>query len=159
MRRDERPDPDLDLVIDRFVAAPVERVWSAWTTPEHLEQWFAPEPFTTTESEIDPRPGGIFRTVMRSPQGRDLHSVGCFLEVIEHERLAWTTVLGPGFRPMRPLPSRPMTVIVRFDPAGSGTRYSLVAMHGDPETRRRHLDQGFQKGWAVALDQLERALG
>ena len=88
--------------IDRFFGAPVERVWAAWVTPEHLEQWFAPHPFTTTESEIDPRPGGVFRTVMRSPQGRDLQSVGCFLEVVEHERLAWTTVLGRGFRPCGP---------------------------------------------------------
>ncbi len=156
------PDPELDLVIDRFVGAPVERVWAAWVTPEHLVRWFAPHPFTTTDAEIDPRPGGVFRTVMRSPQGRTLESIGCYLRVVEHERLVWTTVLGRGFRPAPSRPGRPMTVIVRFAAASSGsssgTAYSLLAMHGDAGTRRRHADQGFNQGWGVAFDQLDRTL-
>ena len=42
----------------------------AWTHPEHLKRWFTPAPWTTVDCEIDLRPGGIFRTTMRSPDGR-----------------------------------------------------------------------------------------
>jgi uncharacterized protein YndB with AHSA1/START domain len=61
-----QPDPTLDLVFDRTIDIPRELVWTAWTTPEHLKHWFTPAPWQTVDCEIDLRPGGIFRTVMRS---------------------------------------------------------------------------------------------
>lgn len=69
-------DPKLDLVLERLVEVPVELVWAAWTTPEHLKHWFTPKPWTTTEAEVDLRPGGTFRTVMRSPEGEEFDNVG-----------------------------------------------------------------------------------
>ena len=63
-----QPDPKLDLVLERIVDVPRELVWMAWTAPEHLKKWFTPVPWTTVDCEIDLRPGGIFRTVMRSPE-------------------------------------------------------------------------------------------
>ena len=95
------PDPELDLVFERSVDVPRELVWQAWTDPEHVKQWFTPAPWSTVECEIDLRPGGIFRTVMRSPEGDEHTNLGCFLEVIEGERLTWTEALEPGFRPSR----------------------------------------------------------
>jgi uncharacterized protein YndB with AHSA1/START domain len=62
-----KPNPDLDLVLKREVDVPPHLVWAAWNQPEHVKRWFAPAPFTTPECEINLRPGGIFRTVMRSP--------------------------------------------------------------------------------------------
>jgi hypothetical protein len=62
-------DPELDLVLERVVDVPPELIWKAWTQPEHLKQWFVPRPWTITECEIDLRPGGVFRMVMRPPDG------------------------------------------------------------------------------------------
>ncbi len=45
-----KPDPKLDLVLERFVDVPRELVWKAWTTPKHMLPWFCPKPWTTTES-------------------------------------------------------------------------------------------------------------
>jgi len=42
-----------------------------------------------------PAPGGIFRFVMRSPEGKEYPNAGCYLEVIENEKLVWTAALGP----------------------------------------------------------------
>ena len=39
-----KPDPKLDLVLERVVDVPRELVWAAWTKPEHLTQWFTPRP-------------------------------------------------------------------------------------------------------------------
>ena len=62
--------------------------------------WFCPKPWTTVECEIDLKPGGLFRTVMRTPEGKDMPpGIGCYLEVIENTRLSWTNALLPGFRP------------------------------------------------------------
>ncbi|MBL8670027.1 MAG: SRPBCC domain-containing protein, partial [Alphaproteobacteria bacterium] len=94
------PDPKLDLVLERVIDVPRERVWAAWTQPALLMQWFTPAPWRTVDCTLDLWPGGIFRTVMRSPEGQDFPHVGCFLEIVENEKLAWTSVLGPGYRPV-----------------------------------------------------------
>ncbi len=71
----------LDLMFDRVIDVPRDAVWHAWTTPEHLKRWFTPAPWKTVDCEIDLRPGGIFRTTMRSPEGREFDNIGCYLEL------------------------------------------------------------------------------
>jgi uncharacterized protein YndB with AHSA1/START domain len=97
-----QPDPRLDLVLERIVDVPQELVWAVWTTPEHLKHWFTPVPWKTVDCEIDLRPGGIFRTVMRSPEGKEFPNVGCYLEIVKNEKLVWTNALTPGYRPSNP---------------------------------------------------------
>jgi len=82
-----RPDPRLDLSFERIVDVPKELVWKAWTQPQHLKPWFCPLPWRTIDCEIDLRPGGIFRTVMLSPEGKEYPNLGCYLEVIENKKL------------------------------------------------------------------------
>lgn len=146
-------DPTLDLVLDREVDVPPELVWRAWTEPELLTRWFAPKPYETPHCEIDLRPGGIFRTVMRSPEGEEMDGAGCFLEVVTDRRLVWTTALGPGFRPQ---PGElPFTAVIELQPNGSGgTRYRAIAIHQDAAGRKTHDEMGFVHGWGAALDQL-----
>ena len=126
------PIPALDLVLQREVDVPTELVWAAWTEPEHVTKWFTPLPWTTTDCEIDLRPGGIFRTVMRSPEGEEFDNVGCYLEVVPHERLVWTDALLPGFRPA---PEPFFTGCLTFEPRGDRTLYTAVAIHGDRHPR------------------------
>ena len=151
------PNPELDLVIERFVPVSPDRVWRAWTEPERLKQWWCPRPWRTTECEIDLRPGGIFHTVMRSPEGEEATSgaTGCYLEVVPNHRLVWTTALGPGFRPLPqsgPVPQ--FTAIITLEPVDGGTKYTAIAMHLDPAGAARHAKLGFHEGWGSATDQL-----
>lgn len=60
------------LVITRILDAPGSLVFKAWTEPEHLVYWSCPHGFTLTHCEGDLRPGGAWRSCMRSPEGRDL---------------------------------------------------------------------------------------
>ena len=154
------PDPKLDLVLERVVDVPRELVWRAWTTPAHLIKWFTPAPWTTVDCEIDLRPGGIFRTVMRSPEGQEFPHIGCYLEVIPNERLVWTSVLAPGYRPSR-LPSEqggcdelPFSAVITLEPHGNGTKYTALAIHGNEADCKKHDEMGFREGWGKALDQL-----
>lgn len=95
-----KPDPRLDLVLERVIDAPRELLWRAWTTPEHVKQWFTPKPWMITDCEIDLRPGGLFRTRMQSPDGKEVNDRHCcYLEIVPNERLVWTDALLPGYRP------------------------------------------------------------
>jgi uncharacterized protein YndB with AHSA1/START domain len=144
---------ELDLELLREVDVSPELVWRAWTEPELIVKWFTPKPYETPHAEVDLRPGGIFRTVMRSPEGEEFDGSGCYLEVIPNERLVWTSALGPGFRP-QPGPM-PFTAILELQrtPSG-GTRYRAVALHLNPDDVKQHEDMGFAEGWGKALDQL-----
>lgn len=146
-----RPDPKLDLILERVVDVPPALVWAAWTQPEHVVKWFTPAPWTTVKCEIDLRPGGRFFTIMRSPEGEDHPNEGCYLEVVERERLVWTDALAPGYRPAQ----KPFfTGAILLEPNGSGTKYTALAMHGSEAARQSHEEMGFHSGWGKALDQL-----
>ncbi len=150
-----RPDPKLDLVLERVVDVPPELVWKAWTTPEMMTKWFTPAPWTTPEVEVDLRPGGTFRNVMQSPEGERMTNGGIFLEVVPNERLVWTSALLPGFRPAPPRADFPhITAAILLTPAGSGTKYTAVVMHPTEEGCKQHGSMGFHSGWGTALDQL-----
>ena len=149
-------NPRLDLVLERFIDVPSDLVWRAWTEPELLKQWFTPKPWSTVECEVDLRPGGVFRTVIRSPEGEEFgrDSAGCYLEVVPGRRLVWTDALEPGFRPAKDNEGLKFTAVISIEPEGSGTRYIAVAMHRDEEGRQAHEAMGFHEGWGKALEQL-----
>lgn len=151
------PDPARDLSFERMVDLPAERIWAAWTQPELLMPWFCPRPWTTVACEIDLRPGGIFRTVMRSPEGQEFPNTGCYLDIDPHRRLIWTNTLAPGFRPVPADAAKDsffFTGVVLLVPHGRSTRYQARVIHGTAEDCRRHADLGFEEGWGAALDQL-----
>ena len=153
-------DPKIDLVLERVVDVPRRLVWAAWTLPEHVVKWFTPEPWKTTECEIDLRPGGIFRTTFRSPEGEEFPNLGCFLEIIPNEKLVWTSALAPGFRPSKSaFPGVPLiTAIISLKDHGKGTQYTATVLHEDEENRKKHEEMGFHDGWGKALDQLVQAI-
>jgi len=149
-------DPKLDLVLERVIDLSPELVWAAWTEPEHIKHWFTPRPWSTVDCEIDLRPGGIFRTVMRSPDGEDHPNVGCFLEIVPNRKLVFTDALEANFRPARQESSLPFhfTATILIEPHGKGTKYTAIAMHADPDSCKKHEEMGFHEGWGKALDQL-----
>ena len=152
---------EFDLVLERTLDAPVDLVWKAYTDPEHLKRWFAPRPYEITECDLDLKPGGVFRIRMVGPDGFDTgHGTpGCVLEVIEGRKLAWTSALGPEYRPNptgEGCESFPMTAVITFADAGNGkTAYKAVALHKDAADRDTHESMGFQDGWGTTASQLE----
>lgn len=150
-----------DLILERTLDAPIELVWEAYTNPEHIKQWFAPKPYEITECELDLHPGGIFRIRMVGPDGFDTgHGVpGCVLEVVDREKLTWTSALGPGYRPNlsgEGCESFPFTAVVTFADAVNGkTAYRAVALHKDVADREKHEQMGFNEGWGTVAGQLE----
>lgn len=83
---------DREIVITRVFDAPRELVFEAWTNPKHVAQWWGPNGFTTTIQEMDVRPGGIWRLVMRGPDGTDYKNKIVFSEVVKPERLVYRHV-------------------------------------------------------------------
>src|ERR1700674_4940207 len=60
-----------DFVVARVFHAPRARLFKAWINPKQMAQWWGPKLFTNPVCQIDARPGGAFRIVMRSPDGAE----------------------------------------------------------------------------------------
>jgi len=144
-------DPKLDLLLERDIDVPPDLVWTVWTTPKHLRHWFVPKPWTITDCEIDLRPGGVFRTTMRSPEGQEFPNSGCYLEVAPNQRLVFTDAMLPGFRPSQ---NPFFTAVLSLEPKGSGTRYTAIAIHRDEDGRKKHEEMGFHSGWGTVVTQM-----
>ena len=63
------------IIGTRVFDAPRELVFSAFTDPKHLAEWWGPNGFTTTTHAFDLRPGGKWRFVMHGPDGRDYQNL------------------------------------------------------------------------------------
>lgn len=154
-------DDRLDLVLERMLNGPRERVWRAWTEPDLVKRWWCPKPWYVADCRIEPRPGGEFYTLMRGPEAGQEHAVtGCYLELVPHERIVFTPVLKRGFRPVPPGPGAPrFTAEITFADAGGGrTAYRARVMHPDEADRDAHARMGFEAGWGATAAQLDALL-
>jgi uncharacterized protein YndB with AHSA1/START domain len=153
MPKDTIPQNDRELVLDRLLDAPVEKVWRCWTEPELLKQWFAPKPFTTVTAEMDLRPGGATDLTMRAPDGTEMPNPGVVLEAVPNRKLVFTDAFGAGWRPKEGAPF--MVAEINFADEGGKTRYVARALHWTQEAAEQHSQMGFHEGWGICADQLE----
>lgn len=146
-------NPKTDFVIERFIDAPRQLVWEALTKPEHLKQWYMPKAWgRVSRAEMDVRPGGIFSIDIANGEGGEFPNLGCFVEVVPAERLVWTSMLFPGYRPAV-FDDIPITAIVTMEAAGTGTRYVFAALHRDEADFETNKASGWQEGTEIAVDQ------
>jgi uncharacterized protein YndB with AHSA1/START domain len=149
-------NPDLDLGLDRVIRAPRKQVWSAWTEPANLAQWWIPAPLRCRVERLEVRPGGAFVTLM-SDDGDTFvpHLDACFLVVEEYERIVFTNAITSQWRPASPAPvAMTAEIVLRDHP--DGTDYRITVRHGDPAARELHADLGFADGWGTTTAQLAR---
>ena len=79
-----------EIVISREVNAPRELVWEAMTNPKHVVNWWGPRGFSTTIEEMDVRPGGVWKQVMRGPDGTNYPNKSIFKEIVKPERIVFS---------------------------------------------------------------------
>lgn len=141
---------DRELVVTRDIAATPARLYQAWTT--QLSDWWGPHGMTTPYCEMDLRPGGVFRTVMRAPDGTEYPTEGVFLEVVKNERIVFTDAFASGWMPA---PDIFFTAITTFEPLANGnTRYSARALHWTKTSRAKHEHMGFHYVWGESVERL-----
>jgi uncharacterized protein YndB with AHSA1/START domain len=137
------------IIATRMLDAPRELVWTAWTDPKHLAQWWGPDGFSTTTSAFDFRPGGVWRFVMHGPDGRDYQNRITFDEIVKPERIAYHHGGGEDVEPVQ------FTTTVTFEDLGGKTRLTLHAVFPSAADRDRVVkDYGADKGAMQTLSRL-----
>ena len=84
----------IEIVSSRIFNAPRERVFEAFSDPDHLVHWWGPRGFTNTFTQFDLRPGGAWQFTMHGPNNIDYTNEKHFVEVVTPERIVFNH-LGP----------------------------------------------------------------
>jgi uncharacterized protein YndB with AHSA1/START domain len=137
---------DLTLVVRRVIKATPERLFRAWTTPEHLTSWWGPAGIDCPVAEVDLQVGGGYRLANKMPDGSITWITGEFELIDPPRKLVYSWRLGEA--DSGPIRER---VTVRFEPKGSGTEVIITHQHIAGQSAR---DQ-HQAGWLGCLDGLE----
>lgn len=83
------------LGFERTYPTPIAAVWQAWTDPELLRRWWAPEHATVPDCAVDLRVGGTIRIVMEGGEGMGKYRgtrwpmTGTFTEVLDQQQLCY----------------------------------------------------------------------
>lgn len=161
--RDGAEGTDSTIVVERDVAAPRERVWELWTTPEGIGRWWAPEGFRTEVEQLDLAPGGMLvytMTAVDDAQAEFMRQHGMplttrsrktFTEVAAPSRLAYSSLIDfvPGHEPYEHLTRIDLT------PSSDIPGGTHVTMHMEPLHDREWTDR-LVAGRTNELDNLAR---
>lgn len=149
---------ETNITITREFDAPRDLVWTAWTEPEHIAQWFGPEGFSTRVDEYELKTGGRFKYVMVGPDGKEYPGVSVFKEVSPKDRIVATDDFGDGYKEKNPDVPSGMIVTETFEDLDTRTKVTISIDHASAEDKRKHEEMGVVAGWGSTLDKLEKHL-
>lgn len=93
----ESATPDNEIVSSRIIEQPIEKVFEAWSNPEHLKNWWGPAGFTNTFHEFDLRPGGKWIFTMHGPEKGHYENSVEFVRVEPPTLITWRRHSQPFF--------------------------------------------------------------
>jgi uncharacterized protein YndB with AHSA1/START domain len=137
---------DREVAWTRSFAAPRERVFRAFTEPEHLQRWMlGPDGWTMPICEMDLRVGGGWRCVWRNGDGVEFEVQGVFREIERPARIVYTeSMMGS---------SEALQTIVLTEEGGITTMVSSL-LYGSRAERDAAIATGMEKGASQSYDRL-----
>ena len=129
----------MKITVQTNVAAPIEQVWRAYTTPADIMLWnAASDDWHTTKASVDLRPGGAFSSRMEAKDGTmGFDFAGTYTKIVEHKLIEFA------------FGDRNAQVEFKPGPKGVGVR---VTFDSEPT----HSMEQQQSGWQAILDGFAR---
>jgi uncharacterized protein YndB with AHSA1/START domain len=147
-----------EFTIIRTLDAPPERVFRAWTEPDHLRWFFSDSTPADEPVEVDLRVGGTWRQRMIIADDTEYFTGGVYREITPVERLVFTWGAVDGWPELDPenLDGAPLATVDLVDVDGKTEmtfRLSLPAGLSD-EAVREWFATGIREGWTQTLERL-----
>jgi uncharacterized protein YndB with AHSA1/START domain len=140
------------LIVRKSIRASPERIFDAWTQPEHLKLWWGPNSVKCINAEVDLCVGGRYRIANQFPDGKILWISGEFETIERPHKLVYTWRVGSEAAAAE-------RVTVTFEVRGDVT--DVIVMHERIPTQA--MRDMHEQGWVGCLDglvdYLERARG
>ena len=151
-----------ELLITHLFDAPRELVFKAWTDPEQLKHWYAPDGCTIDFKSIEVKAGGEFHSCIHDPVHGDCWIKGVYQEVVPPEKLVFTMELSNEQGVMVTANEAgksedwPQAIVttVTFTPIGEQTKLTLHQTVAEAEAKKT----GAYQSWFSMFDRLNAIL-
>lgn len=138
------------ITIEKTFNAPLQLVWEAWTTSEHIVKWWAPAGMTMNVIEHEFKVGGKWKYSMPMPNGDEFLSEGTYKEIVEFKKI----ITSADFKPM----TENVELQVLFEAYGDKTKFTFHVIHPTEEYCKQQEEMGIYNGWGSAFDRLSTTL-
>jgi uncharacterized protein YndB with AHSA1/START domain len=134
------------LSLKRTFDAPLKLVWSAWTKPEHIAEWWGPKGMKTEIVEHNFKVGGTWKYSMKMPDGSNFIGEGVYSLIVELEKIFSSA----NFKPM----TEGVEIQALFEGNGDKTNFTFNVIHPTEEYCKQQEKMGFYNGWGSTFDRL-----
>ena len=136
------------LEITRFINAPRDRVYAAWTDPVQLKEWWGPKEVRTLQIVADTRVGGKYRWDVVNQEGEKMSCLGEYKELVPGKKVVFTWKWDDD----ADWKDYDSVVSVEFSDRDGGTELRLTHVQLPSEASRdRHTG-----GWNSVIDRFEQ---
>lgn len=140
--------------VTREFAASVDLVWEAWTTPEILDQWWAPKPWKTETVSMDFREGGRWLYYMQGPEGERHYCINDYKTIDVQKSFSGLDAFSDEKGNIST--EMPRTLWKNeFNQTGETTTVTIVAKYDTLEDLEKIIAMGFKEGFSMALENLD----
>jgi uncharacterized protein YndB with AHSA1/START domain len=147
---------DKELLITHFFDAPIDVVFDAWTNPDKLKHWYAPDGCTIEYKSIDVRQGGRFHYYINDPSHGGAWVIGTYLEIVPPEKIVFTIQLSNESGDITAgksagWPGEILTTVT-FESVGQKTK----AIIHEAVSEEKAKETGAYKGWIEMFNKLNK---
>jgi uncharacterized protein YndB with AHSA1/START domain len=142
---------DREIHTERVFNAPRDRVFAVYLDPELIPEWWGPRDTTTVVDQMDVRPGGSWRFVMRDSDGSESGFRGTYREITPPERIVQTFE-------WEGMPGHVSVDIATFEDLGDRTKVTTISQFHTPEERDGMLESGMESGLNETYARLDELL-
>lgn len=136
-----------DILITRVFDAPRDVVFTAFTDPNLIPNWWGPARYKTTVDRADLRPGGLWRYVSRDADGTEYGFKGVYHDIVVPERVVQTFEF-------EGMPGHVSLDTAIFEEVDGKTKYVSVSVFQSVEDRDGMVQSGMEEGASEGYDRL-----
>ena len=142
------------VFITREFDAELSLVWDAFTRPELLDQWVAPEPYKAKTKYMNFEVGGKRFYAMVSPEGKESWAIQEYTSITPKTNFKMYNA----FADADENPELPGSEWDHNFSGQNGTTKVSISIYNESLERLEKLEQGFKIGMSMTLDNLDKLL-
>lgn len=135
--------------------ASISDVWSAWTEPEILDQWWAPAPWKSQTKKMNFKEGGQRLYAMVGPEGEEHWALADFTSITPKTNFKYLDAFCDSEGNLNvDFPRSDWNV--SFDEQNGSTFVTIAIKHENLSDLEKIIEMGFKEGFTIAIEGLDK---
>jgi len=135
--------------------ASISDVWSAWTEPEILDQWWAPAPWKSRTKKMNFKEGGQRLYAMVGPEGEEHWALADFTSITPKTNFKYLDAFCDSEGNLNvDFPRSDWDV--SFDEQNGSTFVNIAIKHENLSDLEKIIEMGFKEGFTIAVEGLDK---